>query len=165
MMDGTDTARGNCDSDRNPVNHCEKHGDRSDREEFEAAIAAVDAARAMTARMADAGMPIEDLGSEFLAERRALADLMVARHRMHELDRRLKSEDDAVNVIISNGVTRKNVVRYEIHLAGGGPAPPEAKYFDDAWHRAVADGLVDANRRSDYTFQLQRPKTLYESSL
>ena len=70
-----------------------------------------------------------------------------------------------MNVIISNRATRETIVRYEIHLGGEGPAPPDGEYFDDAWDRAVTDGLVQADRRGDYAFQLQRPKTLYESSL
>jgi hypothetical protein len=69
-----------------------------------------------------------------------------------------------VNVIISQRATSETIVRYEIHLAGDGRAPADLEYFDDAWQRAISDGLVDGGRRADYTFQLQRPKTLYESS-
>ncbi len=69
-----------------------------------------------------------------------------------------------MNVIISNRGTNETIARYEIHLAGENRTPAEAEYFDDAWQRAVADGLVDSERRADYRFQLQRPKTLYESS-
>jgi hypothetical protein len=69
-----------------------------------------------------------------------------------------------VNVSISHRATEETVVRYEIHLAGENRAPPDGEYFDNAWERAVSDGLVDSKRREDYRFQLQRPKTLYESS-
>jgi hypothetical protein len=69
-----------------------------------------------------------------------------------------------VNVIISHRASNETIARYEIHLAGENRAPPELEYFDDAWQRAVSDGLVDSERRADYRFQLQRPKTLYESS-
>jgi hypothetical protein len=69
-----------------------------------------------------------------------------------------------VNVIITDRATRETIVRYEIHLAAEGPTPADREYFDDAWERAVSEGLVDAARRDDYGFQLQRPKTLYESS-
>jgi hypothetical protein len=71
---------------------------------------------------------------------------------------------DAVNVIITDRVSGEAVGRYEIHLAGGEPAPSDRAYFDGAWERAVSDGLVNEERRTDYGFQLQRPKTLYESS-
>jgi hypothetical protein len=69
-----------------------------------------------------------------------------------------------VNVIITNRATDEPVARYEVHLAGDADARPEREYFDDAWQRAVADGLVESESRADYRFQLQRPKTLYESS-
>jgi hypothetical protein len=69
-----------------------------------------------------------------------------------------------VNVIISDRVTTETIVRYEIHLAGERGTASDSEYFDDAWDRAVSDGLVDAARRESYRFQLQRPKTLYESS-
>ncbi len=70
-----------------------------------------------------------------------------------------------MNVAILNRATRDVVARYEIHKAGNGTPPPDEAYFDDAWDRAVADGLVDLRRRRDYDFQLQRPKTLYEASV
>lgn len=85
MTDDVDKPQGNRAPDRNAFKDCQNAGGQIDRPDFEAAVAAVDAARAMTTRMAKTGISIEDLGSEFLAERRALADLMVARHRMHEL--------------------------------------------------------------------------------
>jgi hypothetical protein len=75
---------------------------------------------------------------------------------------------EAVNVVISNPESKQPIVRYEIHLAGesrtGSHSPADSEYFDDAWQRAVSDGLVDSARRDGYAFQLQRPKTLYESS-
>lgn len=70
-----------------------------------------------------------------------------------------------MNVAIVSRATKDVVARYEVHLAGNGSPPPDARYFDEAWQRAVEDGLVDLHRRRDYEFQLQRPKTLYESSL
>jgi hypothetical protein len=85
MTNDADSTRGDRVPEHTPVKHCEKaHGQndrQNDREEFQAALAALDAARAMTTRMADA----EDRpASAVLAERRALADLLVARHRMDE---------------------------------------------------------------------------------
>jgi hypothetical protein len=69
-----------------------------------------------------------------------------------------------VNVIITDRATRETVARYEIHLAGDASPPPDGEYFDGAWEQAVADGLVEAGRRDASGFELQRPKTLYESS-
>jgi hypothetical protein len=69
-----------------------------------------------------------------------------------------------VNVIISHRVTNEVIARYEVHLASENRAPPDSEYIDDAWRRALADGLVESDDRTDYRFQLQRPKTLYESS-
>ncbi len=69
-----------------------------------------------------------------------------------------------MNVTIINRATSETVVRYEIHRADDGSVPPDAEYFDIAWERADSEGLVDSDRRSNYSFQLQRPKTLYESS-
>jgi hypothetical protein len=70
-----------------------------------------------------------------------------------------------MNVAIMKRETNEVVARYEIHKAGDAPPPPDEVYFDEAWQRATKDGLVDAHRRRDYDFQLQRPKTLYESSV
>jgi hypothetical protein len=70
-----------------------------------------------------------------------------------------------MNVIISERATKDVVVRYEVHLAGEGDAPPDDDYFDDAWQRAVAEGLVDGGRRDAYDFKLQKPQNLYESSV
>jgi hypothetical protein len=69
-----------------------------------------------------------------------------------------------MNVVITRLSTRETIARYEVHLAGEEKAPPDHQYFDDAWQRAVSDGLVEPQSRNDYQFQLQRPKTLYESS-
>ncbi len=69
-----------------------------------------------------------------------------------------------MNVFISERATQDVVARYEIHLAGASGAPPDERYFDDAWLKAVGDGLVDEKRRGAYEFQLQPPKNLYESS-
>lgn len=70
-----------------------------------------------------------------------------------------------MNVAIVRRATNDVVARYEVHRAGNGSPPPDTEYFDEAWQRAVEDGLVDLHRRRDYDFQLQRPKTLYESSV
>jgi hypothetical protein len=70
-----------------------------------------------------------------------------------------------MNVAIVNRATRDVIARYEIHKAGNGAPPSDEAYFDDAWERAVADGLVKARERRQYDFQLQRPKTLYEASV
>ena len=69
-----------------------------------------------------------------------------------------------MNVIISDRETNETIVRYEIHLSGENRTASDDEYFEDAWERAVSDALVDAARRDGYRFQLQRPKTLYESS-
>jgi hypothetical protein len=70
-----------------------------------------------------------------------------------------------MNVIISERATRDVIGRYEVHLAGEGEAPPDEHYFDDAWQKAIEDRVVDAAHRERYAFELQRPKTLYESSV
>jgi len=70
-----------------------------------------------------------------------------------------------MNVIISERATREVIGRYEVHLAGEGKAPPDEEYFDDAWQKAIADRVVDAAHRELYDFEMQRPKTLYESSV
>jgi hypothetical protein len=70
-----------------------------------------------------------------------------------------------MNVAIVKRATHDVVARYEIHKAGNGAPPPDEAYFDDAWERAVADGLVETRERRLYEFQLQRPKTLYEASV
>ena len=69
-----------------------------------------------------------------------------------------------MNVVIVNRVSHEVIARYEIHRAGDGPVPPDEIYFDEAWRKAVADRLVEADHRGNYDFQLQRPKTLYEAS-
>lgn len=70
-----------------------------------------------------------------------------------------------MNVIISRRNSNHVIARYEIHLAEEeDPKPSEQHYFDEAWDKAVGDRLVRPERRTDYEFQLQRPKTLYESS-
>jgi hypothetical protein len=70
-----------------------------------------------------------------------------------------------MTVAIERRATNDVVARYEVHRAGNGSPPPDSDYFDEAWQRAVEDGVVELNRRRDYDFQLQRPETLYESSL
>jgi len=70
-----------------------------------------------------------------------------------------------MNVTIVKRATSDVIAQYEVHKAGNGSPPPDDAYFDEAWERAVEDGLVELHRRRDYDFQLQRPKTLYESSL
>ena len=69
-----------------------------------------------------------------------------------------------MNVAIVRRGTKDVVARYEVHRAGNGSLPPDSEYCDEAWQRAVEDGVVELHRRRDYEFQLQRPKTLYESS-
>jgi hypothetical protein len=69
-----------------------------------------------------------------------------------------------MNVVISHRSDHKVIVRYEIHLASEHTTPPDQAYFDEAWKRAVADRLVDADHRADYGFQLQLPTTIYEAS-
>jgi hypothetical protein len=69
-----------------------------------------------------------------------------------------------MNVLISRREDRAVIVLYEIHLAGEDRTPPDRSYFDEAWKRAVADGLVDGERRADYGFQLRLPTTIYEAS-
>jgi hypothetical protein len=69
-----------------------------------------------------------------------------------------------MNVAIVRRNSHDVIARYEIHRAGNGSPPPDDEYFDAAWDRAVADGLVDLRRRRDYDFLLQRPKTIYEAS-
>ena len=70
-----------------------------------------------------------------------------------------------MNVAIVRRGTGDVVARYEIHRAGNGSPPADDEYFDAAWQRAAEDGLVDIRRRRDYDFLMQRPKTLYESSV
>ena len=70
-----------------------------------------------------------------------------------------------MNVVISKRDSKDVIARYEIHLAEEGKAPEDRDYFDAAWRKAVGEGLVDAKHRDRYAFQLQRPKTLYESSV
>ena len=70
-----------------------------------------------------------------------------------------------MNVAIIERATKDVIARYEIHLAGNAPPPSDDTYFDEAWQRAVQERIVDVDRRRDYDFQLQRPKTLYESSV
>jgi hypothetical protein len=69
-----------------------------------------------------------------------------------------------MNVAINRREDRKVLVRYEIHLAGDDTPPPDQAYFDEAWRRAVAAGLVDGDHRADYGSQLQLPTTIYEAS-
>jgi hypothetical protein len=70
-----------------------------------------------------------------------------------------------MNVAIIERATKDVIARYEIHKAGEAPPPADDAYFDEAWQRAVRERLVDVERRGDYEFQMQRPKTLYESSV
>jgi len=70
-----------------------------------------------------------------------------------------------MNVAIIRSTTKDVIARYEIHMAENGPPPSDDAYFDEAWQRAVRERLVDVQRRGEYDFQLQRPKTLYESSV
>jgi hypothetical protein len=73
-------------------------------------------------------------------------------------------QENGMNVAIVRRGSRDVVARYEIHRAGNGSPPADDEYYDEAWQRAVEDGVVELHRRRDYEFQLQRPKTLYESS-
>jgi hypothetical protein len=68
-----------------------------------------------------------------------------------------------MNVYIKDRNTQQPVARYEIHLAVADETPPEEKYFDAAWRKALQDGVVTPDRDT-YEFQLQPPKNLYESS-
>lgn len=72
-----------------------------------------------------------------------------------------------MNIFIIKQATQEVVARYEIHKAGDdeGPPPPEQEYFDSAWRQAVRDRLVDDRERPAYEFRIQKPKTLYESSV
>ena len=70
-----------------------------------------------------------------------------------------------MNVAIIERATKDVIARYEVHRAGEAPPPSDEAYFDEAWKRAVQERLVDVERRPDYDFKLQRPKTLYESSV
>ena len=54
------------------------------REEYEGAIAALDAARSVAARMLDAGLTVEHLETELLTEQRARRNVEAARRRMHD---------------------------------------------------------------------------------
>ena len=63
-----------------------------------------------------------------------------------------------MNVTIVKRATRDVIAQYEVHKAGNGSPPPDDAYFDEAWERAVEDGLVELHRRSEYDFQLQRSK-------
>jgi hypothetical protein len=56
------------------------------REEYTGAVAALDAARSITAQMLEAGLPIEQLETECLAEQRARRKVEAARRRMHEAE-------------------------------------------------------------------------------
>ena len=55
-----------------------------------------------------------------------------------------------MNGAIVRRATNDVVARYEVHRAGNGSPPPDAEYFDEAWQRAVEDGLIpppDGQRR------------------
>ena len=69
-----------------------------------------------------------------------------------------------MNVAIIRRSTKKVIARYEVHKAGDGAPPQDEEYYDEAWHRAVTDRLVEAGDRRSYRFQLQLPKTIYEAS-
>jgi hypothetical protein len=47
-----------------------------------------------------------------------------------------------MNVAIMRRGSQDVVARYEIHKAGNGSPPADDEYFDEAWQRAVEDGLV-----------------------
>lgn len=68
-----------------------------------------------------------------------------------------------MNVYIRERDSEEPVVRYEVHLVENDQIPADEAYFNEAWRRARADGLVSSDR-SLYKFQLQRPKGLFEAS-
>jgi hypothetical protein len=72
-----------------------------------------------------------------------------------------------MNVFIVKRATQEVIARYEIHMVGDaeGPPPPEEEYYDSAWRKAVRDRLVEDRERPAYEFRIQKPKTLYESSV
>jgi hypothetical protein len=45
------------------------------------------------------------------------------------------------------------VTTVPVFLKGGNYRPSEQEAFDVAWEAAVDDGLVDLNRRGDYSFR------------
>ena len=69
-----------------------------------------------------------------------------------------------MNVTIVRRGTTDVIAEYEVHKVGNGSPPADDAYFDEAWQRAVEDGLVDLHRRRDYDFRLERPRTLHEST-
>jgi len=81
-----DRTRGDRVSDSNSVNRSRNTRWQELREEYAAALAAHNAARTATNRMADTGIPIAYLASEFLAEERARKGLATARRRLSEFE-------------------------------------------------------------------------------
>lgn len=62
-----------------------------------------------------------------------------------------------MNITIIESDSGRIVVQYPIVLVGQDYEPTDQEYFDEAWRCAVDDGLVEADSRSDYTFELAEP--------
>jgi hypothetical protein len=59
------------------------------------------------------------------------------------------------NVIITETKTGRVVAVYPTVLHGMNYTPNANEYIESAWEDAVADKMVDAKRRADYSFELR----------
>ena len=61
-----------------------------------------------------------------------------------------------MDVIIIDSSTGRVVATYPIILQGSNYTPSEQEYFSEAWRCAVADEIVDADRRDEYSIEFAR---------
>jgi hypothetical protein len=74
----------------------------------------------------------------------------------HTLALREAKGGSAMNVLIIETKTGKLAASIPIVLQGMNYTPTEEQYYAEAWKCAVDDKSVDANRKKDYTFKLQK---------
>jgi hypothetical protein len=60
-----------------------------------------------------------------------------------------------INVTITESKTGRPVAVYPLNIRGMNYTPSENDYIEAAWESAVADKMVDAERKSDYSFELK----------
>ena len=59
-----------------------------------------------------------------------------------------------MNVKIIDSTNNRLIGIFSINLGGVNYIPTESELFSEAWRCAVDDGIVDVQRKSDYTYQV-----------
>jgi len=59
-----------------------------------------------------------------------------------------------MDIKIIDSVNNKVVGTFDIIMGGLNYTPSHSELFSEAWRCAVDDGIVDVQRKSDYTYQV-----------